>query len=138
MRSSFNSNFLAFNKRKPRKGSLEGLTKKVKIKQHSRELEKVKTPGVKRLRSSNFVNKSILNNNESKAKTNPDRKLNKNKNKHKSFDDIALRVSKKRKKVRIATDIIEDIKKKSSSFSIKKKDVINKMKTTIENKILCQ
>ena len=138
MRSSFNSNFLAFNKRKPRKGSLEGLTKKVKIKQHSRELEKVKTPGVKRLRSSNFVNKSILNNNESKAKTNPDRKLNKNKNKHKSFDDIALRVSKKRKKDRIATDIIEDIKKKSSSFSIKKKDVINKMKTTIENKILCQ
>ena len=100
----------------------------------------MKSPGVKRLRSSVFGKNSILNNNESRAETNPGRKLNKNKNKnkHKSFDESALKVSKKRKKDRAATDIIEDTKKKCSSLSIKKKNVINKMKTTIENKILGQ
>ena len=140
IRSSFNGNFFAFNKRKTRKGSLEEPTKKVKIKQHSKEIEKVKSPGVKRLRSSVFGKNSILNNNESRAETNPGRKLNKNKNKnkHKSFDESALKVSKKRKKDRAATDIIEDTKNKCSSLSIKKKNVINKMKTTIENKILGQ
>ena len=133
MRSSVNGNFFAFKKKRSRKGSLEEPTKKAKIKEHQKEFfDNVKNIGVKRLRSSIVGNKSSFykdnnQNNEMKSKTNPFRKLNKNKKKlkFKSFDENILKVSKKRKKNN-KIENVQNIRQKSSSLPVKKKEIIDK------------
>ena len=141
MRSSVNGNFFAFKKKRSRKGSLEEPTKKAKIKEHQKEFfDNVKNIGVKRLRSSIVGNKSSFykdnnQNNEMKSKTNPFRKLNKNKKKlkFKSFDENILKVSKKRKKNN-KIENVQNIRQKSSSLPVKKKEIIDKWKNKIEIK----
>ena len=135
MKSSFNGHFFVFNK-KPRKKSYdEDDAKGNNIKKKNKVLfETPRKLGIKRMKSSVVDNKSTLTfkSDVTRAKTNPIRRLFKINNKSYSFDDNLLKICKKRKEInKIESGIMEKIRKKRRSLSIKQKDVIDKWKNKI-------
>ena len=143
MKSSFNGQFFAFNKKQIRKGSIEVEDKKNKLTKTAKELfEKNEKPGCKRLRSSIVSNISHLNTKHDnikkiRSKTNPIKGFltNRVKIKAKSFDDSLLNVCKSRyKNNKVESNIMNGLKQKRLSLSIKQNGIIEKWKNKIEKK----
>ena len=136
MRSSFNGNFFAFNKKPSKKSYDEDDVKENNIKKKNKVLfETPKKFGVKRMRSSFVDNKPTLTfkNDVTRAKTNPIKRLFKINKKSISFDDNLLKICKNRNKInKIDSGVIEKIKRKRCSLSIKQNEVIDKWKNNIQ------
>ena len=136
MRSSFNGNFFAFNK-KPRKKSYDDDDAKGNnIKKKNKVLfDNPKKFNVKRLRSSVVDNIPTLKykSEVTRSKTNPIKKFFKNNSKTNSFDDKLCKNSNNNNKFsKIDSSTMEKIKKKRRSLSIKQKEVIDKWKNKIQ------
>ena len=137
-KSSLNGNFFAFSK-KPRKKSYADDDKILKNEPNKNNLfDTPKKFGFKRLKSSILGKKNDLNSNDiSRSKTNPIKRLSisKIKTKPKSLDDKILKECKKRNKLnKVESNIIENLRRITTSLSGKKKEVIDKWKNKIENK----
>ena len=130
MKSSFNGQFISFNKKPARKKSIEEPKNIGNIKQSPKDLfDNSKKVEVKRLRSSIFGKKSCFKNKSDvpRSKTNPIKSFRIRK-KSKSFDDKLLNIFKKRNKI-IEIDSIEMERirnKRFFSLIDKKKNIISK------------
>ena len=130
MKSSFNGQFISFNKKPARKKSIEEPKNIGNIKQSPKDLfDNSKKVEVKRLRSSIFGKKSCFKNKSDvpRSKTNPIKSFRIRK-KSKSFDDKLFNIFKKRNKI-IEIDSIEMERirnKRFFSLIDKKKNIISK------------